>query len=145
MTKELPKGILKTDLVRPRYDDKDGLTGSWENSEFQLWLISGFGWVIPTLSIARHGQRTYAVALAEGNDNRRIVRGAQVRCGRGPHVLEQHVVYVRKSRAKVLEPFLELRKQGAIGANVTRDRISSRRAQGSLERAQGHSSWKWNV
>lgn len=178
----LPKGILKGDLTRPKYDDAD----AWPESEyastpkacahcdstrrvvqnghvicdqcghpvpgavphddftFQLWLVARFGWVIPTLSIAGGGQRTYAVALAEGGSDR-VQRGAQVRCGMGPHVLTQYTVHVRKSRVDALRPFLALRRDGAIDANVTRDRISSRRAQGQVERAAGNNYWRWKV
>lgn len=144
----LPKNIEKGDLKQAGWDDKDRLAYS-DVSQFELWLITDFGWVIPTLSIGSHGQRTYAVAVGEGGTLPirpvRVKRGAQVRVGRGPHVLCQLTVHARKSTSKRLMEFFELRNQGAVDANVTRDRISSRRAQGSVMRSEGRRSWRWDV
>ena len=144
-TSTLPKGITKADMTRPSFE-RDDVDRSlpYEDRSFDIWRLAGFGWVIPTLAIAKGGARTYAVALAEGNA-RRVERGAQIRCGMGPHVLEQHTVYLRKSRAAALQTFLDLRREGAIDANTTRTRISSRRAQGQVERARGNSYWRWDV
>lgn len=69
----------------------------------------------------------------------------KVRVGNGPHVLEKVRVYTRASRLEDLQQFLDLRHQGAIKANTTRDRISSRRAQGTQERSAGNSMWRWDV
>jgi hypothetical protein len=142
-TLTLPKGITMKDLERVSYDSKDRMPYG-DNESFEIWLLAGFGWVIPTLAIARNGQRTYAVALAEGNA-RRVSRGAQIRCGLGPHVTAQLTVYVRKSTQEKMAPFFALRNEGAIDANTTRTRISSRRAQGQVERAEGNRSWRWDV
>jgi hypothetical protein len=49
------------------------------------------------------------------------------------------------SRLKSLKPFLELRLKGQGDAGQIRDRISSRRAQGQVMRAEGRSSWRWDV
>jgi len=127
MTTKLPKGLLLSDLKYPAGNDhpKDL---PWNEHSFELWLIAGFGWVIPTLSISRARQRTYGICVGEGGtDKRPPERGAQVRVGNGPHVLERHTIYVRQSRMDVLAPFLELRRTGEVGANKTRDRISTRR------------------
>jgi hypothetical protein len=145
-TNELPTGVLKSDLARPSYDSSvklyKGESGhDYNESQFELWFTTGFGWCIPTLSISRARRanttdRTYAV---------RVKDGAAVRIGKGPHVTECVTVYVRMSRLKSLKPFLELRLKGQGDAGQIRDRISSRRAQGQVMRAEGRSSWRWDV
>lgn len=142
----LPAGVLESDLVYPSYQERDKDESKRLNYDagFDLWLISSFGWVVPTLAISRGGQRTYAVAVGEGVP-RPARRGAQVRVGNGPHVLEQVRVYVTKGRASALKPYAELKLSGEVGANETRDRISSRRAQGQVMRQQGRSSWRWDL
>jgi len=77
--------------------------------------------------------RTYATTLD----------GKSVRIGFGPHVRARHTVFVSKSRLAVLQKFLDLRKQGQVTSNEIRDRISSRRAQGQVNRANGLQSWRW--
>ncbi len=52
---------------------------------------------------------------------------------------EQH------ERASALQQFIDLRTKGQAAAGEVRDRISSRRAQGALERAAGNSYWRWDV
>lgn len=132
MKAKLPQGILASDFKFPASGDHPRDL-PWDEQHFALWFIMGFGWVMPTLAISRRGQRTYAVALGEGGtDKYPPKRGAQVRVGLGPHVLEQHTVYVKQSRLKVLAPFLELRREGAVGANQTRDRISTRRMRRNI-------------
>ncbi len=129
----LPVGVLKSDLVRPtRFRDWAG--------DFQLWLTT-FGWVVPTLAIStsRRGgfpPRTYAVKVSDGG---------VCRVGAGPHVKKIVTVYVRKSRRKVLQRFLDLREKGKAEAGEVRDRISSRRAEGALRRSRGERSWYWTV
>lgn len=128
----LPAGMLASDLKYPPANDhpKDL---PWNEHSFGLWFIDGFGWVIPTLAIRQRGQRTYGVAIGEGGTDRvPPKRGAQVRVGMGPHVLEQHTVHVRQSRLKALAPFLELMRGGQVDAHKTRDRISTRRMRRSL-------------
>jgi hypothetical protein len=127
--KNLPKGMTAADLKYDQHDRPEG--APWEDRMFQLWLIKGFGWVIPTLAIRKNGQRTYAVALGEGGDAM-PTRGAQVRVGMGPHVLEQHTVYVRGTRREAMQPFLDLRRKGEVDSNMTRDRISTRRMRRSM-------------
>lgn len=46
---------------------------------------------------------------------------------------------------KVLQKYVDLYQQGSIKANTTRDRISSRRAEGVERRAAGQSYWRWSV
>jgi len=142
----LPTGVLASDLELADYKkrDKDESLRVDYDASFDLWFITSFGWVIPTLSIAAGGQRTYAVAIGEGGA-RPAKPGAQCRVGRGPHVLEQLHVYVTHGRREALAPIIALKLQGEVGANETRDRISSRRAQGTQMRAEGRSSWRWGV
>lgn len=145
----LPKDITAKDLVYPDYKDGDKLTTiqegpeSWNkrSASFELWYTEQMGWCIPTLLIsnARRGSsnpaRTYATTLD----------GKPVRIGRGPHVKRIVTVYVRESRLKALQHYLDKQKAGAEVSNQIRDRISSRRAQGQIMRAQGRTSWRWDV
>jgi hypothetical protein len=126
---KLPIGILKSDL---KYDKLARYT-------FDLWLVKGIGWCIPTLFIAKakrsdRADRYYAVHIDSGK---------LCRIGNGPHIEELHTVYVAPKRAEALQKFLDLRTQGEVDANVVRDRRSSRRAQGQLNRAAGLTSWMW--
>lgn len=152
---DLPKGILASDCKRPSYDAKGANAQvSFDYSkpteaqtrEFEIWYVERFGWVIPTLSISRARydggtRRTYAVAIEEKWDGSH----AQVRVGRGPHVLRTETVYVRVGRKAALAPFLAIRDEGSADSNTIRDRISSRRAEGALRRARGERSWRWTV
>lgn len=133
----LPEGILKTDLTRPSMSAYGGeaLSNDWQNNTFDLWHVTGFGWCIPTLAISGKGARTYAIRIKDRN---------VVRIGMGPHVTEQVTVYVRINRLRTLQSFLDMRTDGAGKAGQVRDRISSRRAQGQIMRAEGRSSWRWN-
>lgn len=147
----LPKGIVASDLKYPSYKSKDGLVPwSARGNSFELWVVGLSGealeWFIPTLHIAnasrRAGpgattERTYATRVKDGKGGYRI--------GRGPHVKGTLTVYVRKSRVAALAPFLDMRTKGQEVAGQIRDRISSRRAQGALMRAEGRSHWRWDA
>lgn len=138
MKTKLPHGITKTDIVAPSNRHQASSNVPYDDRTFQLWHVQSFGWVIPTLAIGtqrKAAARTYAMTLT----------GYVVRVGNGPHVLETHTVYVTNARHEALKSFLELRKKGAGDAGAIRDRISSRRAQGQLMRAEGRRSWRWNV
>lgn len=136
----LPREVIAKDLTAPKWNDPDNLDyGPGEDPirSFELWYVERFGWVIPTLEISsgRHRyrpssdtRRTYAIG----------VDGQSCRVGHGPHVKATVVVYVRKSRRAALQRLLDLYAQGLESANVTRDRISTRRMQGSMRR-----SWSW--
>lgn len=128
----LPKGIKAGDLKYPK-------KAPWSSGNFELWYTGGMGWVIPTLQISSgsrsaYGKRTYAVVVSTGQ---------VCRVGMGPHVHAKHVVYVTTKSADRLAPFLALREQGQADAGQVRDRISTRRAQGQMHRAAGHTSWRW--
>lgn len=147
----LPAGVLAKDLVYPSYKDRDKLVPwSIRGNSFELWAVAALGgaleWFVPTLRIANASRRagpgvttarTYATRVRDGKGGFRI--------GRGPHVKCTVTVYVRQSRVKALEPYLALREQGQEVASQIRDRISSRRAQGTLMRAEGRSRWTWEA
>jgi hypothetical protein len=144
----LPEGILAKDLERPSFKSKDGLVSNWDSNHFELWCVAmragPIEWFIPTLLIAKASRRsanttarTYATRVKDGASGYRI--------GRGPHVKAVVTVYIRKSRAKALQRFLDMRTAGQETAGQIRDRISSRRAQGELMRAQGRRSWEWDA
>lgn len=149
----LPDGILKSD-INARIGDRLGRlttaerkklhTLPWEDRAFELWFVRSFGWCIPTLLISHPGRRaahgtparTYAVRVSDGQT---------VRIGCGPHVTNITRIVVRPDRIDVLKKYIDLRRSGAADAGTVRDRISSRRAQGVIERANGRSSWHWNA
>ena len=142
----LPDGILPSDLSVPKgkngFSDYEKLARHDMGGiiQFSLWHTMVFGWCIPTLHISNHGrnrgatERTYAVRISDG---------AVVRIGGGPHVTERHEVYVRKTRQEALQKYVEMQTQGELAANTVRDRISTRRAQGTINRAKGLTSWQW--
>ena len=134
----LPDGIRESDTVRPRYERCKDVP--WESRTFELWHTAAMGWCIPTLLIGKASgrqttDRTYATTLA----------GKPCRIGKGPHVTRVVTVYVTTARLQALQRFLDLRTKGAADAGQIRDRISSRRAQGQVERAAGNSYWRWNA
>lgn len=139
----LPAGVQAKDLKYPSYKDTDKQVPGNDRS-FDLYCVafsSGeTGWVIPTLHIGPSRMtstaRTYAV---------RVPSGSLCRVGNGPHVKARLTVYVRESSKARLQPLLDLRAKGTEQAHQTRDRISSRRAQGQVMRAQGRRSWRWEV
>lgn len=134
---DLPPGITTADTKFASYDQQKNVP--YDDRTFELWYTTSFGWCIPTLFIGKGARgtpdRTYATTLD----------GKPVRIGRGPHVLKTVTIYVRASRVEALQKFLELRRNGAAKAGEIRDRISSRRAQGQVERAAGRSHWRWDV
>lgn len=125
---KLPKDFALIDLTYPSYTSGDKQVG-----EFGMYLVNGFGWCITTLLIKnaswrRPGANTsrfYAVRVSDGQT---------VRIGHGPHVTATVDIYVRESRKEKLQKYLDLKQKGLVDANVIRDRISSRRAQGALRR-----------
>lgn len=135
MTKHaLPKGIIASDLVRPAWNSKTKMAqalNGYGQLRFELWYVAGTtvsGWVIPTLLISKSrttADRTYAVMVS----NKSICR-----VGRGPHVKEQVTVYVKQSRLKALQPYIDMMTAGEEKAHGVRDRISTRRAQTAARR-----------
>lgn len=129
----LPAGILKSDLEYPKAKDWQHPTPDEQMAydccgQFELWYISSFGWVIPTLQISS-GQhryrpssaprRTYAICVKDG-------KGCRV--GHGPHVKEIVTVYVRKSRVEALKVYIDLWAKGledAICSTLLRSHAAS--------------------
>ena len=139
MTKlELPPGITLEDTQYPSHEDREYEAG--DHGQLTFYNTTGFGWCIATLLISRSNRgssdRTYAI---------RTYDGVSVRIGVGPHVKGTVTVYIRKSRREALNNYINLYTQGAIRANTTRDRISSRRAEGVERRAAGQRSWRWDT
>jgi hypothetical protein len=144
MNATLPNGIKESDLKSPSYKSKDKI--AWEVADhgtLTLYECKGFGWVIVTLLIGSGGSRLRGYAPRYYGV--RVSDGAAVRVGKGPHVSRTLRVYIRQSRVKALDHFIQLYNSGMTSAHTTRDRISSRRYQGQIERAAGRHSWQWNV
>lgn len=135
----LPGDIIESDTVYPKY----GRTRNPSNTvvaNFTMDYTAQFGWCIRTLGIRRarragRTDRTYAI---------RVNTKQPVRIGAGPHVLRTVTVYVTEKRKPKLQRFLDMQTLGEEQAGTIRDRISSRRAQGALMRAQGRTSWRWD-
>lgn len=149
---KLPEGIEPGDLVYPKmkWDDKTGKTSynkgdsqlmyeEADGGQFELWYIEGrdFGWVIPTLMInsghhrnrpSSDTRRTYGIRLSDEG---------LVRVGHGPHVKKTVTVYVKEHRTEALKKFLDLYAKGLEKAGMTRDRISTRRANTQSRRSSG--------
>lgn len=129
---ELPKGITAKDLEYPSYKSKDRAEHT-----LTMYYTERMGWIITTLGIKRgragRADRTYGVTI----------EGTTCRVGNGPHVLKTITVYVRTSRLKALQRYVDLHNTGAVRANEVRDRISSRRAEGAEKRAKGMRHWMW--
>jgi hypothetical protein len=134
----LPPGILMSDLKYPEPDNR--VYDAGDHGQLTFYNTQGFGWCIATLLISRStrgtSDRTYAIRVSDG---------AGVRIGLGPHVTDTVSIYLRKDRMEALKKYVDLYQQGAIKANTTRDRISSRRAEGVERRAAGQRSWTWRV
>lgn len=122
----LPTNVKSTDCTYPKWSKTNRVVDS-----FELWYTERFGWVIPTLTISKAkfgtARRTYAIAIKDGQI---------CTVGNGPHVLAQTTVYVTPKRQKALQSFLDIRTKGQGNAGMIRDRISTRRANTSLRRAQ---------
>ena len=129
----LPKNITVKDLEYPSHKSKDRVEHT-----LTMYYTQRMGWVITTLGIKRgkrgHVDRSYAVDL----------NGRGCRVGNGPHVLRTITVYVRTSRIKALQSYIDLHAKGEVSANEIRDRISSRRVEGAERRARGEYSWMWS-
>jgi hypothetical protein len=137
-TATLPPDILISDCKYPEHDDMAYEAG--DHGQLTFYNTTAFGWCIATLLISRStrgtSDRTYAIRISDG---------AGVRIGLGPHVTNTVSIYLRKSRLEALKKYTDLYIKGSVKANTTRDRISSRRAEGVEKRAAGLRSWRWDV
>ena len=91
-------------------------------------------WVIVTLPIDNKG-RAYVIQVESGNTGR---------AGRGPHVKAEVRVYLSPANLPRLQKYVDLWRKGMAEAGAVRDRISSRRAQGQIERMKGRTTWRWD-
>ncbi len=157
--RDLPKGILVSDLKYPESkikwksemskEDERAYEDEYKRNRivhtFEFYKTERFGWVMLTLHISnasrRQSQRgvdtrrSYAVPV---NDPNSIVR-----VGLGPHVTDKFTLYIRQERLDALKDYVALNDKGMGSAGEVRDRISTRRAQGQMHRANGERSWRW--
>ena len=128
---ELPKYLRAGDLKevswkskkRLAYKDYDAL--GIDNNYIELWSVSDWGWVVPTLLIRKAGRRA-PLGAKNRNYGIRLDNLQLCRVGMGPHVGEVVRVYLNKTNLKRLAPLLEAMKSGAVKANEARDQRSTR-------------------
>lgn len=144
----LPPGVVQKDTVCPSYKDKDQVDYNVGSSgTLTFYDVVNFGWCIATLTIKRPSRRHYLRGNATPTDRTyamRVSTRSVCRIGLGPHVKRTVTIHLRKSRLAALKQYIDLYNDGAVQANVTRDRISSRRAEGSVNRSLGRRSWLWS-
>ena len=70
--------------------------------------------------------------------------GKPVRVGSGPHVKATVTIYLKANNIERLQKYVDLWLKGMELAGTTRDRISSQRMQGQINRAAGKTSWSWD-
>ncbi len=133
----LPKGINADDLKYPQAPKNlpykkysawmQGKGKLVEPRELMFYFTERFGWCITTLFISRGkngSDRFYGVKLD----------GGCVSMGNGPHVLKQVHVYLRASRLKDLQQFIDTYNTGLKLAHGIRDSISTRRSNTAARR-----------
>lgn len=157
--RDLPVNVTADDLTRPSYDAGDyidreqeaavaaavGVESYYAPRLFMYYRLAD-QWVLTTLQISAasprqrsrgvSADRYYAVGTKDGK---------VYTVGRGPHVKEVIEVHLKKSNFERLRPVIRLFAQGLADAQKIRDRISSRRAQGQIHRANGETSWRWDA
>ena len=134
---KLPPGLQAGDLEWPKWDEKNP-TKTIET--LTMYECERIGWVVCTIPIG--GARNRWVPRMYGV---RVDQGTVVRVGGGPHVLQQITVYVTDKNLERTQKYYDHFNNGASSAGQIRDRISSRRAQGQVERANGNRSWRWDT
>jgi hypothetical protein len=145
---DLPPDVIPSDLAfaeddRLSWDERKELP---EGCQYELTFYQVKGrkvndWVLITLLIGKAtgrragaADRSYAIQVSDEK---------VCRVGFGPHVLKTVTVRFKKSNLKRLQRYVDLWLKGMESAGSIRDRISTRRAQGQLYRAQGRTSWMW--
>jgi hypothetical protein len=128
---ELPKYLRAGDLKASYWPSKKqipykdyeklGITKDY----IDLWNVSDWGWVIPTLLIKKAGQRSFS-GIKDRNYGIRLDNLSPVRVGMGPHVGEVVRVHLNKTNLKRLQPLLDAMKKGTVMAHEARDRRSTR-------------------
>lgn len=138
---ELPPNVIAADTKWP----EQGHGCNWEklrelgidSTSFTFYKTTGFGWVLITLGISNSTRRSTARSYGISMD------GKCCRVGSGPHVLSTITVHLSTDNWERLKGYVELYLKGMEQAGTVRDRISSRRAQGQIHRANGESHWRW--
>jgi hypothetical protein len=137
---ELPPNVIAADLKYP--ESGKGVYSRLKElgldaTQLTFYKTTGFGWVLTTLGISNAGRaataRSYGITLD----------GKCCRVGRGPHVTATVSVYLSTDNWNRLLPYIELYRKGLAEAGTVRDRISTRRAQGQIHRANGETYWRW--
>jgi hypothetical protein len=139
---DFPPDVIEADTKWPPPDDnpKPWRTGNDADVPRSLTFYKVQGarikdaWVIVTLPIDNRG-RSYVVQCETGSTGR---------AGRGPHVKAEVTVYLTRKNIDRLRRYVDLWRKGAAEAGMIRDRISTRRVQGQIERAKGKTSWRWD-
>lgn len=147
----LPAPVQADDLRQPSYQKEEHLPWSdldamhLPGGTLTLYKVKGRGWVVCTLPISKASRRQAAAGVgtdrtyAIGLDKREVCT-----VGGGPHVEATVTVWVSKANLERLRPLIDLHTEGLTLAGQIRDRTSSRRAQGQIERANGRMSWRWD-
>lgn len=146
---DLPPDVTVADTVYPKYDAKNRIPYSELaalgldtcGTELTFYQVKGSrvnSWVLTTLLIGGAGKRG-TTARYYGI----TVEGSVCRVGKGPHVVQEVKVHLNKDNYPRLKKYVELYIKGLSDAGLIRDRISTRRAQGQIHRANGERSWRW--
>lgn len=137
---DLPPDVQASDLEFPKKHlpweqlEALGLGGS----ALTFYLVPSLGgWILTTLGISGAGRQATARSYGIGLD------GKTCRVGKGPHVKASVTIYLSADNVERLSKYVELWQAGMERAGEVRDRISSRRAQGQIHRANGRTRWTW--
>lgn len=138
---DLPPDVTAADLEYPRYEDRADDVPMDVHYGLTFYKTTRLGWTLLTLEI-RSGKRRYRPSTTDRSYGI-TMDGGLCRVGNGPHVLTTVKVHLTKSNIGRLRKYVDLWTKGMAAAGDTRDRISTRRAQGQAHRAAGRTSWMW--
>lgn len=149
----LPDDVTLADCKYPDwgeslpYEDQKALGLTYESGwsgSLTFYYTEKLGWVLCTLHISNASRSQKARGVVTDRSYGIGIKDEKVyTVGRGPHVLSEIQVYLRKDAMDRLEKYVKLWLKGMADAGNIRDRISSRRAQGQAYRAEGRSFWTW--
>lgn len=153
---ELPPDVNASDLKYPAYDSDKGVSDGipyakqqelgLDSTSLTFYLVSGRhvnDWVLLTLHISNPPRRQRNRGVDTTRSYGVSMDGKVCRVGLGPHVLKEVTVHLSQSNIERLKKYVDLFRKGLAEAGQIRDRISTRRAQGQIHRANGESSWMW--
>jgi hypothetical protein len=138
---DLPPDVKEADTKWPSYKEnsKPWRVGENANLPYSLTFYKIKGrtsadWVICTLHISNPSRRQQGAVPARtysiGIEDSKVYT-----VGRGPHVIAEVTVYLTADNIDRLRKYCDLYTQGMADASIIRDRISTRRAQGTLRRS----------